>query len=151
MLVIVKIVNYSKNNSCLLILNSYICLTMLQQEEFINRLKILLEQKQLSSSSFADTISVPRSSISHLLSGRNKPSLEFVMKIVHSYPDVDINWLLFGKESISKHSSLNSDSNTLLEENFSTERHSTHQKQASDVEKIVVFYKNGVFKEYKPS
>jgi len=150
-LVIVKIVNYSKNNSCLLILNSYICLTMLQQEEFINRLKILLEQKQLSSSSFADTISVPRSSISHLLSGRNKPSLEFVMKIVHSYPDVDINWLLFGKESISKHSSLNSDSNTLLEENFSTERHSTHQKQASDVEKIVVFYKNGVFKEYKPS
>lgn len=151
MLVIVKIVNYSKNNSCLLILNSYICLTMLQQEEFINRLKILLEQKQLSSSSFADTISVPRSSISHLLSGRNKPSLEFVMKIVHSYPDVDINWLLFGKESISKYSSLNSDSNTLLEENFSTERHSTHQKQASDVEKIVVFYKNGVFKEYKPS
>lgn len=147
----VKIVNYSKNNSCLLILNSYICLTMLQQEEFINRLKILLEQKQLSSSSFADTISVPRSSISHLISGRNKPSLEFVMKIVHSYPDVDINWLLFGKESISKHSNLNSDTNTLLEENFSTEQHSTHQKQASDVEKIVVFYKNGIFKEYKPS
>lgn len=131
--------------------NNYICLTMLQQEEFINRLKILLEQKQLSSSSFADTIAVPRSSISHLLSGRNKPSLDFVMKLVHSYPDVDINWLLFGKESTPKRTSIKSDSNTLLDKDNATEQQLTHQKQAYDIEKIVVFYKNGVFKEYRPS
>lgn len=143
--------NYNSTNSCQLIYNSYICLTMLQQEEFINRLKIILEQKQLSSSSFADTISVPRSSISHLLSGRNKPSLDFVMKIVHSYPDVDINWLLFGKETDSKHSSLNKDSNMVFENNTPIETQSTHLNHSSDVEKIVVFYKNGVFKEYKPS
>lgn len=143
--------NYNSTNSCQLIYNSYICLTMLQQEEFINRLKIVLEQKQLSSSSFADTISVPRSSISHLLSGRNKPSLDFVMKIVHSYPDIDINWLLFGKEADSKNSSFNKDSNLVYDKNTQIETQSTHLNHSSDVEKIVVFYKNGVFKEYKPS
>jgi len=46
---------------------------MLQQEEFIKRLKNIIENKQLSSSQFADVVQVPRSSISHLLSGRNKP------------------------------------------------------------------------------
>lgn len=54
---------------------------------------------ELSAASFADKIDVGRSSISHLLSGRNKPSLDFVMKIVDAFPEVELYWLLNGKGS----------------------------------------------------
>ena len=47
----------------------------------IERLKLILDYYNLSASSFADKIDVPRSSISHLLSGRNKPSLDFIIKV----------------------------------------------------------------------
>ena len=46
----------------------------------IERLKVILDYYNLTSSSFAEKIDVPRSSISHLLSGRNKPSLDFILK-----------------------------------------------------------------------
>lgn len=65
--------------------------------DFINRIDQILKFHDLSASVFADTIGVQRSSISHLLAGRNKPSLEFVLKVVASFPDVDLYWLLFGK------------------------------------------------------
>ena len=45
-------------------------------------------------SAFADQIGVQRSSISHLLNGRNRPSLDFVMKLIEAYPEVDLYWLL---------------------------------------------------------
>ena len=48
---------------------------------------------------FADKIGVQRSSISHILSGRNKPSLDFILKVTNEFTDVDIYWLLNGKGS----------------------------------------------------
>jgi len=114
---------------------------MLQQEEFIKRLKKIIDDKQLSSSSFADEIQVPRSSISHLLSGRNKPSLDFVLKVVHSYPEIDLNWLLFGKETQT----------TIDQPTTEAEQEVVNRRSDSAIEKIVVFYNNGQFKEYKPS
>jgi hypothetical protein len=42
-------------------------------------------------------MSVGRATISHILSGRNKPSLDFVMKITSSFPEVDLYWLLYGR------------------------------------------------------
>ncbi len=63
----------------------------------IDRLKQILEYYQLSASNFADTIEVPRSSISHLLSGRNKPSLDFIIKVETAFEEVDLNWLVYGK------------------------------------------------------
>ncbi len=65
----------------------------------ITRIKHILEQKNLSPSRFADQIGVPRSTISHILSGRNKASLEVVQKIVSAFPDVPVEWLLMGKGS----------------------------------------------------
>ncbi|MGB5648048.1 MAG: helix-turn-helix transcriptional regulator, partial [Muriicola sp.] len=59
---------------------------MVNSEEFVHRLEKILSFYNLSASSFADKIGVQRSSISHLLTGRNKQSLEFVMKVVKSYP-----------------------------------------------------------------
>lgn len=63
----------------------------------IGRIKSLLAVKNLSSSQFANEIGVQRSGISHILSGRNKPSLDFVLKILDHYPDININWLLKGE------------------------------------------------------
>ena len=51
----------------------------------------------MSPAQFADVINVQRSSISHLISGRNKPSLEFIQKILKTFPEIDSDWLLFGK------------------------------------------------------
>lgn len=75
---------------------------MVNTKEFTNRLREIIEYYDLSASSFADKIEVGRSSISHLLSGRNKPSLEFVMKIVKTFPEVELYWLLNGKGTFPK-------------------------------------------------
>ena len=63
----------------------------------IDRILEILKIKNLSPAQFADMISVQRSSISHLISGRNKPSLEFIQKILHTFPEVNTDWLLSGK------------------------------------------------------
>ncbi len=75
---------------------------MVNTEEFTQRLHKIMEYHELSAAAFADKIDVGRSSISHLLSGRNKPSLDFVMKIVNAFPDVELYWLLNGKGSFPK-------------------------------------------------
>ncbi|GAA4114007.1 helix-turn-helix transcriptional regulator [Aquimarina addita] len=56
-----------------------------------------MDHYDLSASAFADSLAIGRSSISHILSGRNKPSLDFAMKVVHTYSDVNFYWLLEGK------------------------------------------------------
>lgn len=67
----------------------------------IDRIKEIIAQHELSSTAFADRLGVQRSSISHILSGRNKPSLDFIMKLLQAFPTTDTNWLLFGTESNS--------------------------------------------------
>ncbi len=56
--------------------------------------------KNMTSSQLADTIGVQRSGISHFVSGRNKPSLEFILKILKEFPDVNPDWMLFGNEPV---------------------------------------------------
>lgn len=72
---------------------------MVNSEKFAGRLQKILEYYDLSAAAFADAIDVGRSSISHILSGRNKPSLDFVLKVVQTYPEVELYWLLNGKGS----------------------------------------------------
>ena len=66
-------------------------------EDVIQRIRTVISHYGLSVSSFADKIGVQRSSISHLLNGRNKPSLDFVLKVIQTYPEVNLYWLLNGK------------------------------------------------------
>ena len=68
----------------------------------IDRIQLILKSKNLSSSQFADEIQVQRSSVSHILTGRNKPSLDFVSKILTSYPEINSDWLLFDKGQMIK-------------------------------------------------
>ena len=75
---------------------------MLNSEDFVERLQILMDYENLSAAAFAESLDVGRSSISHLMSGRNKPSLEFVMKIIATFPYAELNWLLYGEGNYPK-------------------------------------------------
>ena len=61
------------------------------------RLKQFLQMEELSPAKFADSIGIQRSGISHLLAGRNKPSYDFITKMLTTYPDLNADWLLTGK------------------------------------------------------
>lgn len=66
----------------------------------ITRIRELLEARQLSPTQFADLIGVGRPVISHILSERNKPSLEVVQKIIGAFPEISLPWLLAGTGSM---------------------------------------------------
>lgn len=70
---------------------------MINSNEFAHRLQQIMDLYQLTGSAFAESVGVQRSAISHILSGRNKPSLDFVLKILDTYPDIELYWLLNGK------------------------------------------------------
>lgn len=64
----------------------------------VERIRTLLESRQLTPTQFADLIGVARPTVSHILSGRNKPSLEVVQRILAAMPELAIPWLLNGSE-----------------------------------------------------
>ena len=157
---------------------------MVNIDDFIKRLEIILNYYSLSASSFADKVGVQRSSLSHLLSGRNKPSLDLILKIVQNFPEVDLYWILNGKgnfpkseitiskieqptTSFSKNESddVNGEKNLDLfsesaveknpvfenfKNNFSNTGNMEGRKNESEIDRIVIFYKNGSFKSYYP-
>lgn len=156
---------------------------MVNSDDFIKRLEIILEYYNLSASSFADKVGVQRSSLSHLLSGRNKPSLDLIMKIVNEFPEVDLYWILNGKGNFPKseknfeeknstpiiHENINSglsmeqpdlfakkieDEKNRVFGNFENKIPSTrfleNSENSSEIEKIIILYKDGSFKTYNP-
>lgn len=151
---------------------------MVNIEDFVKRLELLLDYYSLNASSFADKIGVQRSSLSHLLSGRNKPSLDFILKILEVYPEVDLYWILNGKGTFPASdkkqisSTLNEDVAKKTEETtlFTTDLFSNNKEVATpkseikdepsntiadsfpevEIDKIVVFYTDGSFKCYHP-
>jgi len=66
------------------------------------RISKVIEYSNLTSSEFADEIDVQRSSISHITSGRNKPSLEFIIKIKSKFPEILWDWLVTGEGEMLK-------------------------------------------------
>lgn len=66
------------------------------------RLKQFLAAENITQSQFADKIEVVRASVSHVLSGRNNPSYEFIRSIMSKYPALNIEWLMFGKGKMYK-------------------------------------------------
>lgn len=61
------------------------------------RLKQFLAAENITQAQFADTINVVRASVSHVLAGRNNPSYDFIRSIMTKYPQLNIEWLMFGK------------------------------------------------------
>lgn len=141
---------------------------MVNLDIFIKRLEHLLDYYSMNAATFADRIGVQRSSLSHLLSGRNKPSLDFVLKIIEEFPEVNLYWLLIGKgsfpdEHVSKlenqtlpalynTSGLDKEKSQIQGENFKNiepTNFSISNTSKQQIEKIVFFYKNGSFKVYE--
>ncbi|MBN2861802.1 MAG: helix-turn-helix transcriptional regulator [Bacteroidales bacterium] len=130
-----------------------------------------LKAENKTSAQLAEEIGVQPSGISHIISGRNKPSLDFVLKMIEKYKFISTDWLLFGKGSMYKE--------PVMKDLFDvSERYSAEQPgeetpeqqpdlteefrsgasednslkdQDMKVEKIVWFYNDNSFKEYKPS
>ena len=119
---------------------------MVNTGDFTNRLKKVMEYHHLTASLFADKIAVQRSSISHILSGRNKPSLDFILKVTNTFIDVDIYWLLNGKGSFPKQAEEKAIDPTTL---FTEERKASPTSTDKKIQRIVVFYSDGTFDEYK--
>lgn len=110
------------------------------------RIGQILTHYELSAAAFADSIQVQRSSISHLLKGRNKPSLEFVTKVVRTYPEVDLYWLLFGEGNFPKGIWVEKSKVDTTTPIFKTPKPAAERK----IEKIVLCYTDGTFSDYKP-
>lgn len=66
------------------------------------RLKQFLAAENITQAQFADSINVVRASVSHVLSGRNNPSFDFIKAMMNKYPRLNIEWLMFGKGKMYK-------------------------------------------------
>jgi transcriptional regulator with XRE-family HTH domain len=135
-----------------------------------DRILTFLKAENKSSSQFAEEIGVQPSGISHIISGRNKPSLDFILKMLEEYPFLSTEWLLFGKGEMYRDQSMqelfteseeNKNNQPITDPVLFTEEKNIHsgkplvtphiEKVASDVEKIAWFFKNGTFREYFPA
>lgn len=65
-----------------------------------DRIKDIMDRENLSPSAFADLLGIGRAVISHILNGRNNPSLEVVTRILETFKDINSDWLLFGRGSM---------------------------------------------------
>ena len=62
----------------------------------VDRIKEVMDYAQMSTSTFADKINISRSSLTHIFSGRNQPSLDIAKKILLAFPEVSTEWLIMG-------------------------------------------------------
>lgn len=103
--------------------------------EIVDRIKKIMIERKMTASDLSKKIDVQKSSISHILNGRNKPSLDFVVKLSDSFSDINIDWLINGEKTINQ--TLNSD---FLEKNNNSKKRVT---------KIVLFYDDKSFDTYE--
>lgn len=137
---------------------------MVNSEQFAERLQKIMEFYDISAATFAEAIDVGRSSISHILSGRNKPSLDFVMKVVQTYPEVELYWLLNGKGSFPPSSEKKQERKVMeknkLETVMTGEQPSNishdvnkisplRNEKVKKITKIVLLYEDGSFEAFE--
>lgn len=140
-----------------------------------DRIIEFLKSENKSSAQFAEEIGVQPSGISHILSGRNNPSLDFVIKMLEKYKFLSTDWLLFGKGTMYKENSVqtlfdNYDPimasqntikdqemvNSMLEPEIPERKENrddhknTKTGKTSAIKRIVWFYDNNDFEEFNP-
>ena len=131
---------------------------MLNNTAIVSRIEEVRKNHQLTAASFATKIGVQRSAISHILSGRNKPSLDFLMKIHDSFDEVNLEWLILGKPSplsqnleIPANPDINQSANVL--DNILPESKSDISNESESAEapkEIIYLYENGKFERFTP-
>lgn len=135
------------------------------------RLQQFLSAENISQSSFAESIGVARASVSHILSGRNKPGFDFIENMARVYPTLNMEWLITGKGRMYKHNDdlLFPDFTQQVAENPElTVRPSITEAtdepeegntpagivlnstdNQKDIARITVFFSDGTFREFK--
>lgn len=98
------------------------------------KLEILCSKYNLTASSLAKALGVEASAISHIRSGRNKPSYDFVVKILRAFPDVNPDWLLLDGEEFSRGGSNSATPTTPLFSNFDVVSDVTTSEQKKNIE-----------------
>ena len=132
-----------------------------------NRIKFLMDTFGISPSSFADKLGIKRAAVSHILSGRNKASLDVVQKLLQTIPEISPNWIIFGygdtyvkildeedKLEISKRF-VNSQefTNVTIEKDVPIhfENKQPLVEENKKIEKIMIFYSDKTFDTYTPN
>jgi transcriptional regulator with XRE-family HTH domain len=134
-----------------------------------DRILEFLKAENKSSAQLAEEIGVQPSGISHIISGRNKPSLDFVLKMLEKYPFISTEWLLFGRGTMYNDKSMQelfdkSSYIALQNENESDKKDivrpeikkndiptvNPQKKENVSITRIVLFYSNNSFQEYFP-
>ena len=105
--------------------------------ELTSRIVEIMKNKNISASDLSKKINVQKSSISHILSGRNKPSLDFVVKLTSAFDDLSIDWLIHGTPTNSQQKNTNN--------KFK------NNKSVKKVFKIILFYDDNSFETYENS
>ena len=113
---------------------------MIDNEFIVSRIKKLMNENKLTPSSFAKKIESKRANVSHILSGRNKPSLNFLIKIVESFDNISLDWFIENDVNAIEDDGRIGD----LDENIKEEN-------TRKIKTIVHFYDNGTFKVFKNS
>lgn len=125
-------------------------------DAFIERFREVLEDNSISASALADELEIQRSSISHLLSGRNKPSLDFILKLLKKYPEINMYWLLNGtkpkykkdkvelEKKVDKKPTIKSVENEIIDIN-------SFSNKNKKIKHIVIFYEDATFESYAPN
>lgn len=98
------------------------------------RLAFIMKAKNMSMTQFADEINIQRSNMSHVMNGRNKASLDFVSRILKRFPDINPDWLLFGKGSMHREDDAGEES--------ASQDAAKYQAKAEELEKEVTQLRN---------
>ncbi len=117
----------------------------MNKETVLNRIKKIIENNDLTNSEFAELIGVPKSSISHLLSERNKPSLDIITKISEKFDEITTDYLIFGS-SLSKKSQIKPSKDLFSASDIDNSKDSVKESN-NKVKSIIIIYENNKFEQ----
>ncbi|MFC5408271.1 helix-turn-helix transcriptional regulator [Larkinella bovis] len=132
-----------------------------------DKIKQFLKDRNLTPSYFADEIGVQRSSISHILSGRNRPSFDIIQKIIRRFPELGYDWILEDEsqpfttvnprtpETAQPITRKPAQQPEILAEKplqgSAVQSAVAKNKEEKTIERILIFYTDGTFREYSPA
>lgn len=106
------------------------------------RIKMIIKSRGLSPSQFSVEIGVKPANLSHILSGRNNPSMDFLAKVITAYPNINASWLLTGVTREDK----GGDTETKTQQSIKLESSDKRGK----ITQIVHYFEDGTFELYSP-
>lgn len=118
--------------------------------EIRDRLTQILTHKQMSSSAFADFLEIQRSNMSHYLSGRNKPGVEILQKILDKFPDINAEWLIMGRGEMTNHPQADIFQDYQNQNSIPSPQPPVLKKvvQNRKVDKITIYFDDGTYQDF---